>query len=288
MRKITLFLLTIILVCSCNNETDSCEGDTVLDRRSGLTVSPSYGLCIQKTCEEDSAEPCCSTGIIEEGQCLSGKKPGEECSVIADCESEAPVCLADPMILKSFIDQGSEMGIELTEEMLTDMFGLNYCTVMNCDPDPENPADPDNPVVCPEKMICSDSLSGESTGVFICQKEVEEEVDDDESSDEDPDTVDQEVTDADAEEVYTCMGEECTAHEDCPAESCDATFCTGELPAQVLGDGPKVCVVRCDPAAPECPEGLECNGGVAFLEDDVKDGAKGICVTPDSVLRRAK
>lgn len=287
MRKFTLFLLLTVLVFSCDNEPDSCTGDTVLDRRSGLTVSPSYGLCIEKTCKKDSNEPCCSTGIIEEGKCLSGKKPGEECSVIADCESGAPVCLADPMILKSFIDKGSEMGIELTEEMLTDMFGLNYCTVMDCDPDPENPADPEDPVVCPEDMTCSDNLGGTSTGVFICQKVAEEEVNDD-STDEDPDMIDEEVSDTDAEKVYACMGEECSAHEDCPVDSCDATFCTGELPATVLGDSPKVCVVRCDPADDECPEGLVCNGGVAFLDDEVKDGAKGICVTPDSVIRRLK
>jgi len=283
-------MLVFFLVCSCDNEADLCEGDTVLDRRTGLTASPSYGLCIQKTCEGKENELCCSTGIIEEGKCLSGIKPGEQCGVIADCEADAPICLSDPVILSSFIKQGTELGIDLTEEMLTETLGLNYCTVMNCDPDLEKPADPKNPVPCPEKMICSDSLSGVSTGVFICQKDIEEDVEDtDENVDVDNATTDTaEVDDSDSVPVYTCMGEECSAHEDCPKSSCDATFCTGELPAVVLGDGPKVCVVRCDPADPDCPEGLECNGGVAFLEDAVKDGAKGICVTPDSILRGSK
>ena len=285
MRKIIFFILTLILVCSCDNETDSCTGNTVLDRRIGLTASPSYGLCIQKNCDEESPEPCCSSGIIQDGKCLSGKEPGEECSVIADCESDAPICLADPMILSSFIEKGSEMGMELTEEMLTETFGLNYCTIMDCDPDPENPSDPENPVTCGEDMTCSDNLSGVSTGVFICQKNIDEDYEDYDDID-NATTDDSETDDSDSE--YVCMGEECAAHEDCPADSCDATFCTGELPAAVLGDGPKVCVVRCDPESPVCPEGLECNGGVAFLEEDVKDGAKGICVTPDSVFRRIR
>lgn len=288
MRKIAFLMLIFTVVCSCDNEPDTCSGDTVLDRRLGLTASPSYGLCIQKTCKENSAEPCCSTGIIEDGKCLSGKNPGEECRVMADCEPEAPVCLADPMVLNSFIEQGSQMGVDLTAEMLTNMFGLNYCTVMNCDPDPEKPADPEKPVICPENMKCSDSLSGTKTGVYICQKEDKEINDENSDEQQDSENTDTETNDVDLEHVYACMGEECSAHEDCPTESCDATFCTGELPAAVLGDGPKVCVVRCDPGNPECPEDLECNGGVAFLDDDVKDGAKGICVTPDSIVRRVK
>jgi hypothetical protein len=207
--------------------------------------------------------------------------------VIADCESSAPICLSDPQIVGTFIEKGTEMGIELTAEMLTDILGLNYCTVMDCDPDIENPADPENPVTCPENMSCSDSLSGTSTGVFICQKNIIEETPDKTSDvDEDNETDD---LDTDSVEDYACMENECTAHEDCPADSCDATFCTGELPVAVLGDGPKVCVVRCDPESPECPDGLECNGGIAFLEDDVKDGAKGICIPPDSIIfRRSK
>jgi hypothetical protein len=281
MRKIVILIIFSAII-SCTGKPDECGKNEVVDRRFRTFPSQTMALCISEKCNGEDGEICC-TGVVKDGECLSEVKPGEKCSIISDCGKDAPICLTDPMIVETFIDKGSQMGIELTSEDLTQIFGLNYCTVMNCDPNPEKPFDKENPVHCPGNMVCSDDLAGISTGVYICKNETETEetTDEDETVDEDEVFDDEELDDTDTESEYACMGDPCENHSDCKEEGCVATFCTAELGMFLPEGAPEVCVMRCDPAnsGSDCPEDLECNGQVAML-GDAADGAKGICVTP--------
>lgn len=94
------------------------------------------------------------------------------------------------------------------------------------------------------------------------------------------DTDGSESPDAD---VFVCMGDPCTTHDDCKKPSCVATFCTAVLGA-LTPNNPNVCAMRCDPAnnGAECPDGMTCNDQIqaaAGLGIDI-DGAKGICAPP--------
>ncbi len=282
MRKSVLIIL-LLLIVSCTGKPDECGNNEVVDRRFRTLPSRTMALCIAEKCSGEDGEACC-TGVVKDGECLSEVKPGEKCSIISDCGKEAPICLSDPMIVETFVDKGSQMGIDLSVEELTVILGLNYCTVLNCDPDPEKPFDKENPVYCPKDMVCSDELAGISTGVYICKPEEEKEEvpDEPEIPDHDDDEViDEEYDDNDTVSEYACMGDPCEDHSDCKEDGCAATFCTAELGMFLPEGAPEVCVMRCDPAngGSDCPEDLECNGQVVML-GEAADGAKGICVTP--------
>jgi len=284
MKKFIVIIFLFVL--SCTGKTDECGKNEVLDKRFRTLPSKTMALCIQAVCNETD-DACCS-GVIKDGECLSEVSPGEKCGIISDCGKEAPICLSDPMIVETFIEKGAEIGIELNAHDLVSFFGLNYCTVINCDSNPEKPFDKDKPVLCPEKMFCSDDLAGIKTGVFICKPEGEKEEIPDESEipDNNDEIIDeQEHDDVDIEPEYACMGDSCSNHADCKKEICAATFCTAELGMFLPEGAPEVCVLRCNPSDGDsaCPEGLVCNGQVSML-GDAADGAKGICVTPEVVF----
>lgn len=296
-----------------------CIPDTAAFYDFGETEIRCKGAVVSKLQDAKNGietEKClsgCTAGNFDEAsmECRTQLRIGEKCNIIADCITafgKTVICFKDPQVSGPMVTQYSQTAMtntafkawlssighkKVTADLLTgdpelsptDIgwgMGLNFCTIMDCDK-----ADND----CPDGSECVDmgramqkALGAYSeTGQMLCMKTAE--LPDEASL---PDDDASQTNDSDIAAVSPkCLDDQCTTHENCKKEGCEATFCLNEIVNAVVKAGQPapdpVCAVRCDPANnnSDCPPGNTCNDQIkmlTFIDPNVNlDGALGLC-----------
>lgn len=352
----TSAMVLAIFFSGCKSKVESCGSNEVLDKRmGGALASLTVGLCIPNTAailgpeiaalpewtkgteckgtliSKDvpnattgikAATPVCLSGCPKDnldavdGSCRSLTQIGSPCGTIADCADKNAICLSDPLVSGTIVEQFNTLAKvdaslqamlkalsyeQVTPGLVRDLVGLNYCTIKDCNLEGNQ---------CPEGNECVDATEAppmsKKSGFMVCKPIVVADTDitPDTNTGEEPDTatVSDETDNAAAEDTTevpdedtggtigtACYGNPCAAHAECKVEGCDATFCTTLL-GSLVANNPNVCILRCDPANAnaDCPEGQVCDGQVALAGSmgiDI-DNAKGVCKTSTMKLFR--